>query len=62
MTADGTILLVPTTLNAAARGRAEAICKLFALVRFDTEGVALGYEVVGILDRDGGNAAACTID
>jgi hypothetical protein len=62
MTADGTILNVPTTLNAAATDRADAICEAVARIRFDGEtGDDLGYTFVGIKDRDGGNAAACSV-
>ena len=62
MTAEGTILRVPTTLNAEARDRAQVICATIARVHFDGDtGEDLGYETVGILDRDGGNAAACSV-
>ena len=61
MTADGEILNVPTTLNAAATDRAEVICNQLAVAHFDSSGTALGYEIIGILDQDGGNAAACTV-
>ena len=60
MTADGTTLIVPTTLNAGATDRASAICDQF--LHFDGEtGDPLGYDTIGVLDRDGGNAAACSI-
>lgn len=62
MTGDGTILRVPTTLDAGETDRAKTICNLFTFASFDANGVALGYQIVGILDKDGGNAAACTID
>jgi hypothetical protein len=64
MTADGPILIVPTTLAAldGMRERAQVICETIARVHFDGEtGEDLGYETVGILDRDGGNAAACSV-
>jgi hypothetical protein len=62
MTADGEILNVPTTLNAASRERAEAICRQLTFAHFGAEGKDLGYRIVGVLDQDGGNAAACTVD
>jgi hypothetical protein len=61
MSADDDILNVPTTLNAAAKDRAEAICNQIAFMHFDAEAVDLGYEYVGILDQSGGNLAACTV-
>lgn len=61
MTADGDILNVPTTLNASARDRASAICDQLVTAHFDAEGHDLGYKFIGILDRDGGHAAACAI-
>lgn len=48
--------------SAAARDRAEAICNQFVFAHFDIDGTDLGYEIIGILDKDGGNAAACTVD
>lgn len=60
LSGEGTILRVPTTLNSAATARAEAICDEFAVAHFDTNSVDLGYQTIGILDRDGGNAAACS--
>ena len=53
---------MPTTLNAEARDRAEAICNQFVVAHFDADARDLGYEFVGILDRDGGNLAACSVD
>ncbi len=62
MTADGTILNVPTSLNEAATDRARAICQMIATAHFDgATGADLGYDTIGILDKDGGHAAACTI-
>lgn len=62
MTADGTILNVPTGLNAAARDRARVICEMLARAHFDgATGDDLGYGAIGVLDVDGGNAAACTV-
>jgi hypothetical protein len=52
---------VPTLLNAEADERARAICDLFTQFHFDGEANDVGYTTVGILDRDGGNAAACTV-
>jgi hypothetical protein len=61
LSADEDILYVPTTLNADADQRAGAICDQLALAHFDGDGNDLGYKFVGILDRDGGNAAACSV-
>jgi hypothetical protein len=61
MTAEGTILRVPTTLNAAARDRASVICQQLATAHFDGTGKDLGYDTIGVLDKDGGNAAACSV-
>jgi hypothetical protein len=62
MTAEGSILNVPTTLNAAAADRARVICDMFATAHFDgVTGDDLGYETIGILDKDGGHAAACSV-
>ena len=61
MQAEGSILTVPTTLNAEATDRAQAICEQLAAAHFDGDGADLGYSTIGILDRDGGNAAACTV-
>jgi hypothetical protein len=60
---DGTILIVPTFISATGmEPRAAAICEVFARVHFDgATGEDLGYETIGILDREGGNAAACTV-
>lgn len=58
---EGSILLVPTLLNAEATDRAAAICEQFARFHFDADANDLGYTTVGILDRDGGNAAACSV-
>jgi hypothetical protein len=62
MSAVGDILNVPTGLNATARGRAQVICDQFAFVHYDINGDDLGYKIIGILDKDGGHAAACTVD
>jgi len=62
MTADGTILNVPTGLNPDADDRADMVCEFFATVHYDgATGDDLGYETVGILDMNGGNLAACTV-
>jgi hypothetical protein len=62
MTGDGTILNVPTTLNAAADERARAIWEMLAQAHFDgATGNDRGYETIGILDKDGGHAAACSV-
>lgn len=61
MWAEDDILNVPTTLNAAATDRAAVICDLITTVHFDATGTDLGYRYVGILDRDGGRAAACSV-
>jgi hypothetical protein len=61
MTADGTTLIVPTTLNAAATDRAAALCDMLAVAHSDGNGNDLGYGSISILDEDGGDAAACSI-
>ena len=61
MSADGDILNVPTTLNAAAKDRGEVICKQFVFAHFDANAKDLGYRFVGILDKDGGHLAACAV-
>lgn len=62
MSATGTILNVPTTLNGTAHARAVAICDMVALAHFDGDtGADLGYHTVGVLDKDGGHAAACPV-
>lgn len=62
MTGDGTILNVPTGLNAAAGDRAQVICEAVARAHFDgATGDDLGYQTVGILDMNGGYAAACSV-
>ena len=62
MTADGTILNVPTTLSPNARERAQSICRAFAFAHFDSDGKPLGYEVVEILATNGGTSGACSVD
>lgn len=60
MTADGSILNVPTNLNAAGSDRAAEVCGFFATVHYDgATGDDLGYETIGILDRNGGKLATC---
>lgn len=64
MTADGSILTVPTTLSAVGDmgPRAEVICELIAFMHFDgATGDDLGYDTIGILDREGDNLTACTV-
>lgn len=63
LSGEGAILRVPTTLASSGMGpRAEAICALFAVQHFDgATADPLGYDTIGILDRDGGNAAACAV-
>lgn len=62
MTADGVILNVPTTLEPGISDEAKFLCKQMTFAHFDSDAKPLGYEIVGILDKNGGNAAACTID
>jgi hypothetical protein len=62
MTADGTMLLVPTNLGSADRGRATVLCRQVAFAHNDLQGLDLGYEFVGMLDRNGGNLAGCSVD
>lgn len=61
MTADGVILNVPTTLEPGISDAARLLCKQLTFAHFDKDAKPLGYEIVGILDKNGGNAAACTI-
>jgi hypothetical protein len=62
MTAVGTILRVPTTLDRAATDRADTICDELAQAHVGGDGKDLGYRSIGVLDKDGGNAVACTVD
>lgn len=62
MTAEGDILNVPTTLDPTANERADAICNQLAFAHFDAEGRDLGYRIIGVLDKDGGHASACTVE
>jgi hypothetical protein len=62
MTATGDILNVPTGLNAAATDQASNLCAMLARAHFDGSGRDLGYHIIGILDKDGGHAAACTVN
>ena len=62
MTADGTTLIVPTNLEPADRGRATNLCRQVAFNHNDLRGLDLGYEFVGMLDRNGGNLASCSVD
>ena len=61
MSSDGVTLNVPTTLNAAARERAAVICDLVARAHLNGVGRELGFKFVGVLDRDGGQAATCSV-
>jgi hypothetical protein len=61
MSAEGSALRVPTTLKSIATDRAAAICNQLAVNHFDGDDRDLGYKSVGILDRDGGRAAACSV-
>lgn len=61
MSVDGEILNVPTTLNASATDRAKVICSALAHAHFDANAKDLGYKYIGILDKDGGHAAACSV-
>jgi hypothetical protein len=62
MSGVGTILRVPTTLDPAATDRADTICDELAEAHLGRDGKDLGYQSIGILDKDGGNASACTVD
>jgi hypothetical protein len=62
MSAAGTILRVPTTLDPAATDRADTICDELAAAHLGRDGKDLGYQSIGVLDKDGGNASACTVD
>lgn len=62
MTGEGSILIVPTSIDPdaeRARDDGELICGWFAGQHVSADGTNLGYEVVGILDKGGGNLAAC---
>jgi hypothetical protein len=62
MTADGTVLVVPTTLNDLANDRMAVICDAVALMHFDgATGNDLGYDQVNILDQDGNIGAFCFV-
>ena len=61
MTAEGDVLTVPTTLDATARERALVICGQIARAHFNGVGADLGFASVGILDRDGGHVATCSV-
>ena len=63
MTADGSILIVPTTISGVSmQERASVICEVVSRVHFDgATGDDLGFETVRVLDRLGGEAAACTV-
>lgn len=61
MTADGSILNVPTRLDPSGDDRADVICGFLATVHYDrANGDDLGYDTVGIFDTSGGNLATCT--
>lgn len=62
MFAEGTILNVPTNLNAAAKDRAGAICEQVATAHHDGNGKDLGYVTIGVLDKDGAFMASCPLD
>jgi hypothetical protein len=62
MSAVGTILSVPTTLDPAATDRADTICDELAEAHLGRDGKDLGYQSIGILDKDGGNASACIVE
>ena len=62
MSAVGTILRVPTTLDPSATDRADTICDELAEAHLGSDGKDLGYQSIGVLDKDGGNASACTVD
>ena len=61
MSSDGVTLKVPTTLDAGARDRAAVICDLVARAHLNGVGRELGFKFVGVLDRDGGQAASCSV-
>lgn len=60
MAADGSILNVPTVLNSAGNDPAGEICEFLATVHYGgAAGDDLGYDTINILDKNGGNLAAC---
>jgi len=52
-------LEVPTDLLPSDRDGAKSICLYILAQRFDSNARPLGYDQVGVLDRDGGNAWLC---
>lgn len=61
MSADGTILNVPTGLNPASLDRASAICDMLKVAHFDGSGKDLGYDTIGVMDRDGRYLISCSV-
>ena len=62
MTADGSILNVPTQLDPSAGrdGRADVVCHFLATVHYGApNGEDLGYDTIGVLDVDGSNLTTC---
>ena len=61
ITGIGESLVVRTSLSPSDTQRARAICQQLAQIHVDGEGNSLGYNVIGIRDRDGGRVAACSV-
>ena len=63
MSADGSLLNVPTDLDPSARrdGRADEVCQFPAAVHYGSTGEDLGYRSVAIIGANGGNLATCAV-
>ena len=61
MSADGSILNIPTALDPSAGrdGRADEVCHFPATVHYDRTGDDLGYDTIAILGAHGTNLATC---
>lgn len=60
MTADGSILNIPTTLNPSNVDRAREYCRFPATDHYEaTKGEDLGYHTIRILDYNGGTLYEC---
>ena len=60
MTADGSVLNIPTTLNPSNVDRAREYCRFPATDHYEaTRGEDLGYHTIRILDYNGGTLYEC---
>lgn len=64
MSAEGDLLRVPTTLNAGAQGQGLALCEQLAWSHLLGRGMEghLGFRHIGVMDKNGGDLAACSVD